>query len=143
MVINIMYSTKTYSQEFGSDQGFALKDAHVLLVSHVQELANIVHVGLRHCLAIILLYQEASINAGVLVVLMFCSVYDTICLPFAVWLRFSLALSQVESSAGKSMPPRLGLLSSALRVTHLGWGRPWKGAGSRARARWELTSLAP
>lgn len=120
MVINIMYSTQNImSRRFVSDQGFILEDAHVLFVGYVQELADVVHVGLSHRLAVVFLDQETCIQSFVLVVLMFCSVYDTICLPFAVWLRVSLALSQVESSAGKSMPPRLGLLSSALRMAHL------------------------
>ena len=43
----------------GSDQGFILEDARVFLVGHVQELADVVHVGLGHSLAIIFLNQEA------------------------------------------------------------------------------------
>ena len=47
---------------------------------------------------------------------MFCSVYETTCLPLAVSLRTNLAASQVASEAGRSTPPKLGLDSSELGV---------------------------
>ena len=60
MVINIyVFNSKHNVRRLGSDQGFALEDAHVFLVGHVQELADVVHVGLGHCLAIVFLNQEA------------------------------------------------------------------------------------
>jgi len=49
------------SRRFLSDQGFILEDTYVLFVSDVQELADIVHIGLGHRLAIVFLYQETCI----------------------------------------------------------------------------------
>lgn len=60
MVINIyVFNSKHNVRRLGSDQGFILEDARVFLVGHVQELADVVHVGLGHSLAIIFLNQEA------------------------------------------------------------------------------------
>lgn len=60
MVINIyVFNSKHILRRFGSDQGFILEDAHVFLVCNIQELADIVHIGFSHCLAIVFLYQEA------------------------------------------------------------------------------------
>lgn len=66
-----------------SDQGFLLEDFHVLFVSYVQKLADVVDVSAGHCLAVVFLYQEGWVVRLVLSVLMFCSVKDTICLPSA------------------------------------------------------------
>ncbi len=53
----------------------------------------------------------------ILLVLMFFSVYSTICLPLRVSLRIYLAAYQLESSASKSMRERLTFFCSEL----MGW----------------------
>ncbi len=63
MVINIyVFNSKHNVRRFVSDQGFILEDAHVFLIGDVQELADIVDVGLSHRLAIVLLNEEACIE---------------------------------------------------------------------------------
>lgn len=62
MVINIyVFNSKHNVRRFVSDQGFILEDAYVLFVGDVQELADIVHVGFGHCLAIVFLDEETFI----------------------------------------------------------------------------------
>lgn len=50
----------------------------------------------------------------ILLVLMFFSVYSTICLPLRVSLRIYLAAYQLESSASKSMRERFTFFCSEL-----------------------------
>jgi len=66
-----------------SNQCLVLKDLHVLFVSYIQKLGDVINVGSGHGLAVVFLDQECWIEGGLLSVLMFCSVYDTICLPSA------------------------------------------------------------
>ena len=96
-----------------SDQSFSLEDPHIFLVCNVQKLPDVIHIGLSHGLTILLSHQVCYIIQILLLLLMWFSVYSTICRPFRDAFRFFFVLYQLVSLASTSSRVRATVFYSA------------------------------